>query len=226
DFNFNGNRVMRYYAIAAVAAVALVGVPAAASAQEDPAPTGPETKVCVDAQAEVDKLTKRVGDLTAEERVAENAALEAAKSERKAAREARDAAKAEVVRLSGIVDDPEAEPGRKEAAESKLPGARGALKAAEDALTARKADVEKAQEDLDADSEALAALRARLAVTVQGRDAACSDPDTGAAPEPSDDEEDRKSTRLNSSHVKISYAVFCLKKKKQPHSKPCTTRGN
>src|SRR5207302_9397302 len=27
-------------------------------------------------------------------------------------------------------------------------------------------------------------------------------------------EEDRKSTRLNSSHVKISYAVFCLKKKK------------
>src|SRR5690606_41947523 len=26
-------------------------------------------------------------------------------------------------------------------------------------------------------------------------------------------EEDRKSTRLNSSHVKISYAVFCLKKK-------------
>src|SRR5690625_6745419 len=27
-------------------------------------------------------------------------------------------------------------------------------------------------------------------------------------------EEDRKSTRLNSSHVAISYAVFCLKKKK------------
>src|SRR5690554_7789945 len=26
-------------------------------------------------------------------------------------------------------------------------------------------------------------------------------------------EEDRKSTRLNSSHVRISYAVFCLKKK-------------
>src|SRR5690554_3636273 len=35
--------------------------------------------------------------------------------------------------------------------------------------------------------------------------------------------EDRKSTRLNSSHVRISYAVFCLKKKKiqikqSPHS--------
>src|SRR5574337_1843242 len=42
--------------------------------------------------------------------------------------------------------------------------------------------------------------------------------------------EDRKSTRLNSSHHSISYAVFCLKKKKQtflvrspvfnPHAKP------
>src|SRR5207249_10831634 len=34
---------------------------------------------------------------------------------------------------------------------------------------------------------------------------------------------DRKSTRLNSSHVSISYAVFCLKKKKrepQPPSRP------
>src|SRR5437870_10912525 len=29
--------------------------------------------------------------------------------------------------------------------------------------------------------------------------------------------EDRKSTRLNSSHVAISYAVFCLKKKKKKH---------
>src|SRR5256885_11112929 len=28
---------------------------------------------------------------------------------------------------------------------------------------------------------------------------------------------DRKSTRLNSSHLVISYAVFCLKKKKAPH---------
>src|SRR3712207_7179290 len=29
---------------------------------------------------------------------------------------------------------------------------------------------------------------------------------------------DRKSTRLNSSHANISYAVFCLKKKNKPHS--------
>src|SRR5436309_10379545 len=32
--------------------------------------------------------------------------------------------------------------------------------------------------------------------------------------QPLEDDLDRKSTRLNSSHVKISYAVFCLKKKK------------
>src|SRR5690349_23364165 len=31
-------------------------------------------------------------------------------------------------------------------------------------------------------------------------------------------QEDRKSTRLNSSHVEISYAVFCLKKKKKKHA--------
>src|SRR5690606_41430146 len=36
---------------------------------------------------------------------------------------------------------------------------------------------------------------------------------TTAAPDASTT--DRKSTRLNSSHVKISYAVFCLKKKKR-----------
>src|SRR5690349_22973318 len=31
---------------------------------------------------------------------------------------------------------------------------------------------------------------------------------------------DRKSTRLNSSHVETSYAVFCLKKKKQTNDAP------
>src|SRR2546426_5849767 len=36
---------------------------------------------------------------------------------------------------------------------------------------------------------------------------------------------DRKSTRLNSSHLVISYAVFCLKKKKNSllHNKPSST---
>src|SRR3712207_7695214 len=32
--------------------------------------------------------------------------------------------------------------------------------------------------------------------------------------------EDRKSTRLNSSHANISYAVFCLKKKNLPPNEP------
>src|SRR3712207_7554977 len=38
--------------------------------------------------------------------------------------------------------------------------------------------------------------------------------------------EDRKSTRLNSSHANISYAVFCLKKKNNPKTflvRPCYT---
>src|SRR3712207_7774225 len=41
---------------------------------------------------------------------------------------------------------------------------------------------------------------------------------------------DRKSTRLNSSHANISYAVFCLKKKKRISSYhsglPCPCRSN
>src|SRR5437868_13229664 len=39
---------------------------------------------------------------------------------------------------------------------------------------------------------------------------------------------DRKSTRLNSSHVSISYAVFCLKKKKNYHHFPgcCVVRSS
>src|SRR3712207_8799855 len=35
-------------------------------------------------------------------------------------------------------------------------------------------------------------------------------------------QQDRKSTRLNSSHANISYAVFCLKKKKSNYNN-CTT---
>src|SRR3712207_7198718 len=48
---------------------------------------------------------------------------------------------------------------------------------------------------------------------VQGR------PDAGLGPvpqaSPAGHSGDRKSTRLNSSHANISYAVFCLKKKKE-----------
>src|SRR3712207_7819831 len=35
-------------------------------------------------------------------------------------------------------------------------------------------------------------------------------------------EEDRKSTRLNSSHANISYAVFCLKKKTHSYPPSCS----
>src|SRR3712207_8571279 len=35
---------------------------------------------------------------------------------------------------------------------------------------------------------------------------------------------DRKSTRLNSRHANISYAVFCLEKKRRPDRLPATTR--
>src|SRR5437773_5576985 len=42
------------------------------------------------------------------------------------------------------------------------------------------------------------------------------------APRP---ERDRKSTRLNSSHITISYAVFCLKKKKKITTQPRHTNN-
>src|SRR5437868_11904917 len=41
-----------------------------------------------------------------------------------------------------------------------------------------------------------------------------------------DGHQDRKSTRLNSSHVSISYAVFCLKKKKKKNTKTASERKN
>src|SRR5690242_21550039 len=53
-------------------------------------------------------------------------------------------------------------------------------------------------------------VRVRLRREVEGREQAPRDlvlPRQGHRPE------DRKSTRLNSSHMSISYAVFCLKKK-------------
>src|SRR5256885_5969409 len=41
--------------------------------------------------------------------------------------------------------------------------------------------------------------------------------DGGKLPDVRREHRDRKSTRLNSSHLVISYAVFCLKKKKKKH---------
>src|SRR5690606_2795505 len=49
------------------------------------------------------------------------------------------------------------------------------------------------------------------------------DPGAGRAHGAQRGDRDRKSTRLNSSHVKISYAVFCLKKKKPTTTAPLTS---
>src|SRR2546427_4993030 len=43
---------------------------------------------------------------------------------------------------------------------------------------------------------------------------------TAGAPAAAGNRADRKSTRLNSSHSQISYAVFCLKKKTGAHLQP------
>src|SRR5206468_4969442 len=59
----------------------------------------------------------------------------------------------------------------------------------------------------------LLATYALVAVNkLKDRAAACLESRTTAT------DRDRKSTRLNSSHDQISYAVFCLKKKKLPRS--------
>src|SRR5207249_11815453 len=55
----------------------------------------------------------------------------------------------------------------------------------------------------------------RSALTAVHRPATVADAELGRQRLAFD--EDRKSTRLNSSHVSISYAVFCLKKKKNNH---------
>src|SRR5438045_5357180 len=46
----------------------------------------------------------------------------------------------------------------------------------------------------------------------------------GSRPDRSSRRTDRKSTRLNSSHLGISYAVFCLKKKKKQEGKSTPKR--
>src|SRR5205807_4142687 len=79
----------------------------------------------------------------------------------------------------------------------------GAQDAAGLAHLARRVD------DLPARQRQVRALRDRL-VDAADLPPLCT-PSAAAA-------EDRKSTRLNSSHLVISYAVFCLKKKTRIHS--------
>src|SRR5947208_7519569 len=69
---------------------------------------------------------------------------------------------------------------------------------------------------LDIVPTVLGLLKLRVLHASWGRDL-LSVPDDGgfAVSEPAIVRQDRKSTRLNSSHQIISYAVFCLKKKKK-----------
>src|SRR5690349_22415351 len=67
---------------------------------------------------------------------------------------------------------------------------------------------------------------ARMQVTALFRLVELSPYRDGRSPPPQTPENvggDRKSTRLNSSHVEISYAVFCLKKKKK--NRPSITQS-
>src|SRR5215467_9660434 len=60
-------------------------------------------------------------------------------------------------------------------------------------------------------------LHDALPINVVGLIGATTNMPSGEAMKPGDVVQDRKSTRLNSSHLVISYAVFCLKKKKKKY---------
>src|SRR5215203_3001231 len=89
----------------------------------------------------------------------------------------------------------------------------------ESADAARDAEAAGAEGVLVSAADNLAAVRAVTELPIL----VVHDPER-PAPEAADacivdvDGEDRKSTRLNSSHANISYAVFCLKKKKKQFS--------
>src|SRR3989442_11933921 len=73
--------------------------------------------------------------------------------------------------------------------------------------------------DLALEVEAATALALRLARTFEASATAAGVAMRASA------RSDRKSTRLNSSHVRISYAVFCLKKKKKNFQARITTQN-
>src|SRR3712207_7771439 len=77
---------------------------------------------------------------------------------------------------------------------------------------AREEDPEVALADGERPAQLLLGLRPKDQPDDRRRDG-----DVGAAHDEARDA-DRKSTRLNSSHANISYAVFCLKKKKKQTS--------
>src|SRR2546430_9366253 len=68
------------------------------------------------------------------------------------------------------------------------------------------------------DAVPLAAPAGREPVVEREADPHLDEAPRGVAVDRHQEREDRKSTRLNSSHSQISYAVFCLKKKKTVHT--------
>src|SRR2546430_3921730 len=65
----------------------------------------------------------------------------------------------------------------------------------------------------------------RVAAEHAGQDVAGQAEGSDGARVPGHAGKDRKSTRLNSSHSQISYAVFCLKKKKKKGNKISDTKA-
>src|SRR5256885_13938193 len=61
-------------------------------------------------------------------------------------------------------------------------------------------------------------LHDALPISRERRCSRCSPNPSDTCRRPFPSARDRKSTRMNSSHLVISYAVFCLKKKKTPSS--------
>src|SRR2546427_4768127 len=66
------------------------------------------------------------------------------------------------------------------------------------------------------------AAGARPGLVHHGRDSLLRDLVRRTGPTRAEENLDRKSTRLNSSHSQISYAVFCLKKKKEKDTRDQT----
>src|SRR5690606_40521172 len=93
-----------------------------------------------------------------------------------------------------------------------------AQKEAQEILDKAQAEAERRREELDKREAELKLRRAEL--ESEHRELVHRiKAEAAAEAEEAARKRDRKSTRLNSSHVKISYAVFCLKKKNKKQSK-------
>src|SRR5699024_11686382 len=75
--------------------------------------------------------------------------------------------------------------------------------------------VEDTQENIEEANETMEFSSEKEAEKINAKNDRRKEAIKGMRAEIADEEEDRKSTRLNSSHVSISYAVFCLKNKKK-----------